>query len=53
LQYAAQHGNTTAVEYLINCGANPRVKDKLGKTAFDIATEHSQNVVVSILQKFQ
>jgi hypothetical protein len=39
LMQAALHGNKDIVEYLLNCGADPLLKNSQGKTALDYAIQ--------------
>lgn len=48
LMLAAQHGNNQAVQLLLDAGANPLLKNKLGKTAKNY-TKNTE--IINVLQK--
>jgi uncharacterized protein len=51
LQRAASWGRRDVVELLLKRGANPALKDKNGKTAFDLASANGQSDVLELLMR--
>lgn len=51
LHEAAKNGQKAAVELLLEKGANPSLKDSLGKTALDLAKDKHHHDVVDILSR--
>jgi ankyrin repeat protein len=50
LIYVASNGNAAAVEELLKLGADPKLKDKDGKTALDWAKYQKHDSVVAVLK---
>ncbi|KAF8063397.1 ankyrin repeat-containing domain protein [Lyophyllum atratum] len=51
LHEAAEGGQKEAVELLLERGADPSLKNSVGKTALDIAKEKQQVAVIEVLEK--
>lgn len=51
IHIAVQSGNTNIVQLLLNHGADPTVKDKFGRTAFDIAEEKGDKEIKKLLSE--
>jgi len=51
LHEAARNGQVEAVQSLLDCGANTRLKNTLGKTVLDLAKEKDHVEVVEVLRK--
>lgn len=51
IHIAVQSGNTNIVQLLLNHGADPTVKDKFGRTSFDIAEEKGNEKVKKLLSE--
>lgn len=50
---SAQNGHLAVVEFLLQHGANPKIKsDYDGLTALETACQHKQEKVVAILEKY-
>ena len=52
LMMVSIRGNIKAVSFLIANGANVCVKNRLGKTAQDMARDHDRTEVVKLFQLF-
>ena len=50
LMVAAGHNNAPMIGLLLGKGANPALKNNLGKTALDVAREAHNDVAISALQ---
>ena len=48
---AARNGQVEAVRLLLDHGANPELKNSLGRTALDLAKEKDHMEVVEVLSK--
>ena len=48
LHQAVERGHADAVEYLLDHGIDPGVRDSTGKTAYDVATELQANEVLDV-----
>ncbi|XP_070567410.1 ankyrin repeat, PH and SEC7 domain containing protein secG-like isoform X4 [Ptychodera flava] len=51
LHKAASNGHTTIVKVLLDCGANPNLKDKYGRTALHLAAINGRKTVTEVLVK--
>lgn len=52
LMQAAKMNSLWKTENLINAGADPFIKDRNGKTAFDLATEKDNTYIAEIIQEY-
>ena len=51
LMWASINGHLNVVQYLIEEGANPNIKNNKGKTALDLAEENGHKKVAEFLRK--
>lgn len=49
---AAKMNSLWKTETLINAGADPFIKNRNGKTAFDLATEKDNTYIAEIIQEY-
>lgn|SRR5574343_1551744 len=49
LMYASNKGNLECVQRLLKAGANPLLKDRTGKTAYDIATNSKIKEILRVV----